>query len=433
LKGLLRHFDGHDAARFLALFWLLVICTYLGLILVRDMEAGDRLFLRDYYCFYRAGQLAVEGGTGYEDPDRTFANPPFTLPLFEALSFAGPDGSYWVCLVLGTVLTVLGMLALARVPGLDPRYRLTMTMTGLACPSLVFALHLGQLTPLYLLFACLVVYGWAAERDVLAGVAAGLLWSKPPLAVALVAIGTLTRPRAFTLAWTATLALLLALSVPFGVEGWHGFKASLDTLVSRHELNPDSWRKQETLYAFLRTVVWKLEGSPAERPEHGRELARGLVIALSAIFGAWGLALRIQARRDWHLPEHRVERMVRLGSIAMLATIALNLYLFYYDSALVILPTLFLFTLELQWRSRARWWLAVVLSMAIWIAQMLPMLWNDGPNPIGPLALVWLALELVELGAIPATPTPPRARSDESESAAGDETERAVGAGEAAA
>jgi hypothetical protein len=77
LKSLLRRVDGHDAARLLALLWLLVIGTYLGLILTRDMEAGDRLFLRDYYCFYRAGKLAMNGATAaprmlavlYEIPD----------------------------------------------------------------------------------------------------------------------------------------------------------------------------------------------------------------------------------------------------------------------------------------------------------------------------------------------------------------------------
>lgn len=400
-SNLLRHFDGHDGARFLALFWLLVICTYLGLILVNDLEAGDRLFLRDYYCFHRAGELAREGGTGYEDPDRTFANPPFTVPAMEALSLAGTDGSYWVCLVLGTLTTIGGMLALSRIPGLDRKHMLTMAMAGLACPSLVFALHLGQLTGLYLLLACLVIHGWCNDRDVLAGIAAGLLWSKPPLAIALVAIGTISRPPAFTIAWVSTLASLLALSIPLGRESWEGFRGALAVLVERHELNPDSWRKQQTLYAFLRTALWKVAGSPAETPEHGREVARGMVLALSAVLGSWGLALRWQAREDWHDRARRVERMVRLGSIAMLATIALNLYLFYYDSALVVIPTVFLFSHELAWRSRARWWAAVVIAMAIWIAQLLPMLWNDGPSPIGPLAFVWLILELIELGAIP--------------------------------
>lgn len=423
LANFFRLFDGHDGARFLALFWLIVICTYLGLILVRDVEAGDRLYLRDYYCFHRAGELAHEGGTGYEDPDRTFANPPFTVPLMEALSLAGTEGSYWVCLALGTLTTIAGMLALSRIPGLGGKHGLTFVMAGLACPSLVFALHLGQLTGIYLLFACLVIYGWCAERDVLAGIAAGLLWSKPPLAIALVAIGTISRPRAFTIAWTATLATLLALSIPLGRESWEGFRGGLAVLVERHELNPDSWRKQQTLYAFLRTVLWKIAGSPVDAPAHGREVARATAIALAGVLGAWGLALRWQARTDWSARERRVERMVRLGSIAMLATVALNLYLFYYDSALVVIPSVFLFSHEHLWRSRARWWTAVVLGIAIWIAQLLPMLWNDGPNPIGALAFVWLLLELTELGSIPAS----------APSGPAHQAERAIGAGEASA
>ncbi|MFO0708430.1 MAG: glycosyltransferase family 87 protein [Sandaracinus sp.] len=402
MQRLLGLLSGHIAARLLALFAFLVLATYLGLLLVDDVRAGDRLFLRDYYCFYRAGELVLSGGTGYEDEYRTFANPPFTLPVVAAIALAGPDGSYWVCLGLGTILTVLGMLALAQIPGVDRRYRLTMILAALASPSLTFALHHGQATPVYLFLSAIVIYGWCAERDVVAGIAAGLLCAKPPLAIAVLAIGTVSRPRAFTIAWVSTLAALLAVSAPFGLESWRGFRGAVDTLVERHETATNSWRIQLTFYAFVRMLIWKIMGSP-EDALRGREIARGLALVTSAAAGAWGLALRVRARADWHLPTHRVERMVRLGSMAMLATIALNLYLFYYDSALALIPTMFLFTHESAWRSRARWWLALVLAMAIWIAQVLPMLWNDGPNPIGLLALVWLGLELTELGAIPAS------------------------------
>ncbi len=385
--------DGHDLARFLALFWLVMIVTYLGLILVRDLEEPDRLILRDYYCFHRAGELWLEGGTGYEQLDRTFANPPFVLPLAGAISRLGPTGSFFASDVLCLLGVIVGMLAIGRIGGSDPRFRLTALSAGLACPSLVFALHLGQWTGLYVGLAGLVVYGWCEREETLAGVAAGLLWSKPPLAIALIAVGTVTRPARFSTAWLATLAGLLGLGLALGGEVWTGFRASMASLVERHESTPDSWRKQLTLYAFIRTLAAR----GAEDPAHGRELARALSMITAASLGGWGALVRWRARASW--PRAATDRALsmRLGSIAILATVSLNLYLFYYDAALVVLPTIFLFSNRTAWGSGARWWVAVLLAVASWIAQLLPMLWTGGPNPVGPLCAAWLILELAEL------------------------------------
>lgn len=387
--------DGHDVARFLALFWLLVIVTYLGLILVRDLEEPERLILRDYYCFHRAGELWLEGGTGYEQLDRTFANPPFVLPLAGAVSLLGPTGSFYASDVLCLLGVIVGMLAIARIGRMDPRFRATALLTGIACPSLVFALHLGQWSGLYVGLAGLVIYGWCEREDGLAGVAAGLLWIKPPLAVALIAVGTVSRPPRFTIAWLATLAALLSVGLALGGDVWSGFRVSMGSLVERHESTPDSWRKQLTLYAFVRTLAAR----GAEDPAAGRGLARAIAVSVAIVLGAWGALVRWQARGGWAELGRDRAVMVRLGSIALLATVALNLYLFYYDAALVAIPTVFLFSHHVAWRSQPRWWGAVTCAAAVWIAQLLPMLWNGGPNPIGPLATLWLVLELTELHA----------------------------------
>jgi hypothetical protein len=44
-----------------------------------------------------------------------------------------------------------------------------------------------------------------------------------------------------------------------------------------------------------------------------------------------------------------------------------------------------------------------VLASLIWLAELLPMLWQGGPSPIGPMALAWAGLELVELARLGAT------------------------------
>jgi len=287
----------------------------------------------------------------------------------------------------------VGWLVLGRIGGIDPGFRLTALAAGLAGPGLVFALHLGQWSGLYVGLAGLVIYGWCEREETLAGVAAGLLWIKPPLAVALIAVGTVTRPPRFTIAWLATLASLLGLGLALGGEVWTGFRVSMASLVERHESTPDSWRKQLTLYAFVRTLAAR----GAEDPAQGRELSRALATLTAAGLGAWGAFVRWQARARWPQAPHDRALSVRLGSIAVLASIALNLYLFYYAPALVVLPTVFLFSHRAAWRSDAGWWISVALAAAVWIAQLLPMLWSGGPNPVGPLCAAWLVLELAEL------------------------------------
>lgn len=393
--------DEHHVARLLASFAVAVLGTYLALLLLEAPDVGEHLLLRDYYCFYRAGELVLAGGTGYEDEYRTFANPPFTLPLVAVLALLGPIGSYAACLFGGVVAFGLAMWALASLPGTDPRFRLTLLAVGFASPSLLFALHLGQATPLYVLLSCLLVYGWCHERDGLAGVAAGLLCAKPPLALFFVVIGALTRPRRFLLTFLLTLVGLCALGSCFGIEAWRGFLGGLDTLVARHEHHPDSWRIQLTLYALIRWTLWHLCGSPPDDLGAGRDLARGLVAAIALALGAWALRTGSLLRAQ---QAPRSGPPTRLASIAVLASVALNLYLFYYDAALVVIPTALLFTHATAWRSRARWWCAVVLAAVIWLAQLLPMTWSGGPNPVGALALLWLVLELVELAATTRAP-----------------------------
>jgi hypothetical protein len=135
-------------------------------------------------------------------------------------------------------------------------------------------------------------------------------------------------------------------------------------------------------------------GGPRERAR----LAAGAVSAAFVVPLARTL-WRLRARRDEAGPGGQRLR-VRVASIAVLVTIALNLYLFYYDAALAVIPAVLLFSHRAAWRSRARWTAAVALASLIWVAELLPMLWRGGPSPVGPMALAWAVLELLELAAL---------------------------------
>jgi hypothetical protein len=385
-------------ARLAALAWAIGVGTYLGVVLARDLADPTRLARRDFYCFWRAGELALAGGTGYEQVDRTFANPPFAIPLVELLALLGPSDAFFAIGITTLLLAGLGMALLGRIEGIDPRFRVTGVVLALTTPSFVSALHLGQPTGLYLGLTAMAVWGLVERRDVPAGIATGLLLAKPPLALALLGLGTLLRPRTFTLAWVGTALALVLASLPFGLHAWSAWNDVLAALVERHETTPDSWRKQFTVYAFVRTVSsWPALAWTGASRAHARlaAIVVGAAFALPLARTLW----RTRALRDDGGPTGRGFR-VRVASIAVLATIALNLYLFYYDAALAVIPTLFLFSHLAAWRSLGRWRAAVALASLIWLAQLLPMLWRGGPSPVGPMALAWAVLELIELASM---------------------------------
>jgi hypothetical protein len=118
---------------------------------------------------------------------------------------------------------------------MDPRFRVTGVVLAVTTPSFVSALHLGQLTGLYVGLTAVAVWGLVERKDVPAGIATGLLLVKPPLALALLGLGTLLRPRAFTLAWAGTALLLVLSSLPFGLSTWTAWNDVLAALVERHE------------------------------------------------------------------------------------------------------------------------------------------------------------------------------------------------------
>ncbi len=421
-----KRFDAHDAARLVAIGWLVGIGAFLLLVLLRDLDAGT-IARRDQECFRLAGVHVLAGGTGYEEVARTFANPPFTLPLVAALGLLDPRGAFVALALLGIAASVLALALLTRVPELSPRARATAILVGLTCPSLLLSFHLGQPSGLYLLVASLAVFGLARERDVLAGVASGLLLAKPPLALALLALGTLARPRRFLVAWITTALALFGVGLLFGLDAWHGFLASLATLAERHDASPDSWRKQLTLYAIARELLFDAAGADASATLRTRSLARLIAFAVDAALVTWALRLALRARArlaDPSLaPSERASLGYRLGAIALLMTIALNLYLFFYDGALAVVPTLFLLTHAASYRSRARLRLAVLCAVGVWLAALLPLLTTSGPNPTGAIALVWLVVELLELRARtrergerePSPPSPPRGPTERAE------------------
>jgi hypothetical protein len=81
--------------------------------------------------------------------------------------------------------------------------------------------------------------------------------------------------------------------------------------------------------------------------------------------------------------------------VIVLATCALNSYLFFYDASLLALPAA---TLALApWRSTGLRRLAIAAAVLSWLLQVEVAFIHENPPLGGVLAAVWLAAELADL------------------------------------
>lgn len=387
-----KRFGYDDAIRLVAIGW--VAATMFGWWSVIATQWSDDALLenRDFYCFFLAGELHVAGDDAYSRHDHAFVNPPFSLPFVGLLGHLGLRGSYVLLAALGTLGWLFAIALVTRLGVGTDRERDTVAIVLTTAPCFFLGLHLAQLSGIYfaLLAGSLVLV--FRGRDLPAGlVAAGLLF-KPNFAVALVlAAIVLGRPR-FVLGFVVGGALLVLPALLYGEETWASFFDALSYLAWRHDTVEADYWKQFTLYAFFRASTHGLDESGL--------LAR---IVTAAITLPIGLAI---ARRLYVLRARLSEPEVfaRIASVIVLATTALNTYLFFYDAVFLALPGAMLWLARGSWRSRTRWGLALGCAALSWLTQVEVAFVHQNPPIAGVVATIWLVLELVDLAAPSAEP-----------------------------
>ena len=382
-----------DAVRLVAIGW--IAATLFGWWSVLATQWSDDALLenRDYYCFVLAGELHVAGDDAYGRHDHAFVNPPFALPLVGLLGRLGLRGSYALLATLGSLAWLLGVALAASLGRATQRERETVALVMCTAPCFFLGLHLAQLSGVYfaLLAGALVLLG--RGRDVPAGLlAAGLLF-KPNFLVALVLGAILLRRWRFLLGVCLGAALLVVSALAYGEETWASFFDALAYLAHRHDTVAEDYWKQFTLYAFFRASTHALDESGL----FARVLWAAAALPLGAIIARRLLALRGRAGDP--------VIFARLASVLMLATVALNSYLFFYDAVFLVLPAAALWLARSSWRSRARWALALTCAALSWAAQVEVAFVHLNPPVAGVFSTLWLVLELVDLGEeAPAAP-----------------------------
>jgi hypothetical protein len=382
-EGPQRRIDRDDLVRLAAIAWLAVALFGWWSVLAVQWDDDPAMIRRDYYCFYRAGELLASGEDPYSQADHAFVNPPFTLPLVLGLFHLGLRGSYVLLASLGTLAFGLGCVLASRLGEGSARRRVTVVFAMLTTPCLLLCLHLGQVSGFYFatLSSALVLLSRGHDRA--AGAVAALLLAKPNLIVALLGAALVSRRWHFGLAFALMGALLVALGLPYGPEVWGDAWAALSRLAHRHDVvHADHW-KQFTVYAFLRATLWTWD--------EGGLAARTLSVAVSVGFLVPIVRVLLALRERWSEPA----AFARLASVIVLATCALNSYLFFYDASFLALPAA---TLALApWRSTSLRRIAIVAAVLSWLIQVEVAFVHENPPLGGVIAAVWLAAELADL------------------------------------
>jgi len=378
-------FDRDDAVRLVALAWTAVALFGWWSVLAVQWDDSAAMMQRDYYCFFRAGELYWAGEDPFSQTDHAFVNPPFTLPLVTLLSLAGLNGSYVVLAILGSLGWIAGCVLASQLGKASERRRQTLVFAMLTAPCAFLALHLGQVSGIYFALLAGSLLLFSRGRDGAAGAVASLLLAKPNFVIALLGVAVvLKRPR-FLIALGMGALTLIVLGLPFGLDAWVDCFHALNRLAHRHDVVHDDYWKQFTVYAFLRAISYGVDASGL--------LARGLTgIALLGFGAALVMVLRAHRAR-WSEPA----MAARLASIIVLTTCALNTYLFFYDAIFLALPAATLWLAQDTWARPSLRHLAIACMALCWLLQVEVAFIHVNPPLAGVVSALWLALELADL------------------------------------
>ncbi len=312
----------------------------------------------DFVEFYAAGEIVLDGdGTELHDLDRQveaqaphwdepgsvilFAYPPAVAALYVPLALVDFRLAYLIH-TLAMVAALAGALVLLRglVPLLDdPRIRLAALAASITFLPMFFGVALGQNTALVLLGGVATWWGLHHRRDLIAGLALGLLVLKPQYGVPILGLVVLARRwGAVAVAVATTVGLWIISAIISGV-GWTG--PWIDLVRSLSEVDQGVNLHNEVSWLGLAEVAFGA-GS-------------GVALAIWVVLG--GLTVAGLLWRLWQRPvlDHLTVALV-IPTVLLVAPHAL-----YYDAGLLLVSVGALVT-TLDQRHRAPvlalWWLA---------------------------------------------------------------------------
>lgn len=374
----------------LALLFLAGFTATLTLVYIWLHRNDPQAWHKDWFCFYSAGGSFLENGAGatyrVECIEGQFwLYPPYMLYPY-ALGSLLPPLKFFSIVVLEILAVTILSLKLGASALAESRSFKTLGLVALASAPFAATLVMGQHSALLLLGAFGGLWGLRSGRPVLAGIFFGLLGIKPNWALIFVLLLLVTR-RWRTLAAMAAVGVLMIVStLPMGLAAWHDYLTYAPRWI-QYLLNADGSffypaHKLITLEAFARSTIGLFS------PDAGRLLWLGLeILTAAACLFVW-----------WTSEDERDQ-----VALAILAAVAANVYVEFYDGLTLVLPA------AVWWTGRERYpdtvWRVVggllgVLWLWFWVwALAVP--GPRWPSLVGGFVFVWMAFEVYRIHQAP--------------------------------
>jgi len=343
------------------------------------------LLNRDWVAFDNAGWRALDGGWASVYTASAAERWPYLYPPY-ALVLSLPLGllPYWPSYLVAIAMALAGMAWSCRRVGealpAEPGRHLVFCSMLLCAPTTLQLLVTGQYSWLYLVALAGTAAYWQAGDDRRAGLALALLALKPNVAVVVLPLLVLQRRWAMLRRAGWAVAVAVVVTLPLSLPAWSAFVTAAGGVMARQEAGDAPVDKQITILSFLRVVSGHLGGSAATW------------LVWMVVAGALGLSMV----HRWHRADAATSP-VRLVGTAALAVVALSPRLYFYDGLVLAVPAAVWYLGRSSYRMR---WVrrGEGLCLAgIGVSSMLFFPWPAVGTAVGPLAGIWLALEVIDL------------------------------------
>jgi len=341
---------------------------------------------RDWHQFFLTGHQLLSGDLRAIYP-RTFESayfwlyPPYCIYLTAPLGVLPEWWAYALCVVV-EIVAVAGALALLRAT-LPARREDHSTAAIVILASMPFntAVVIGQISGVLSLILAASLWAWRRRHMLVAGLLLSLLFIKPNLAVFFVAASLLARQWRVLAGMGLGGATMVLASLPLGLERWHEYVRTSRDYVSVVQSSVPMW-KQLTLYAFWRTATGGTSSDPA--------VVLPWLASVAVVLGVTMLAWWRRRDSEGALP--------RLFGLTILLAVSANMYVYFYDGLVLLVPGVVWWVLRDEYRSRARHGLigACLLGMFV-VGYLRIFLTSEGINWVSAFIAIWLVCEATDL------------------------------------
>ncbi len=341
----------------------------------------------DWYTFFDAGRKFVRGEIAsiYPHAFTTYfwVYPPYCIYLTAPLGVLTEPWAYVLCAVAQAVAIVAALLLIRAVLPAPSSTHVGAFAVVLASMPFNMVVILGQPTGIFVLALAAALWTFSKGYPLMAGLSLSFLATKPPLAIGLAFFFLVARQWRVLAGLGIGFAVLLASSVPLGLERWSEYRSTTQRYLDLVQTDLPMW-KQVTMYAFWRTLPGLARLSERERFVLWFGSITPLLVAACA---AWDRARRMSAP-PWP----------RLFGLGVLVTIAANYYVFYYDSLLLLFPGLAWYLQSDRYRSRTCHRLVGITILSVFVIGYVSVyLVQGGVAWTGPVLAFWLLAEAWDL------------------------------------